>query len=132
MSLCADCFQKGDHEGHDYNMFRSQAGGACDCGDSSVMRPSGFCSAHQPDPEGSEEERKPGAPEELTLIASLILPRLLHRLLVTLRLNDQVSAIRESDLFIVKVLTFLTEMGDTMRTIVSQILIDDQVYSSLS
>ena len=44
MSLCADCFRNGNHEGHDYNMFRSQAGGACDCGDPSVMRESGFCS----------------------------------------------------------------------------------------
>jgi hypothetical protein len=24
-------------------MFKSQAGGACDCGDASVMRKSGFC-----------------------------------------------------------------------------------------
>ena len=30
-------------QGHDYNMFKSQAGGACDCGDASVMRESGFC-----------------------------------------------------------------------------------------
>lgn len=22
MSLCAECFQKGNHEGHDFNMFR--------------------------------------------------------------------------------------------------------------
>ncbi len=38
MSLCAECFKKGNHEGHDFNMFRSQAGGACDCGDDSVMK----------------------------------------------------------------------------------------------
>ena len=44
MSLCAECFRHGNHEGHDYNMFKSQAGGACDCGDPSVMRESGFCS----------------------------------------------------------------------------------------
>lgn len=44
MSLCAECFRNGNHEGHDYNMFKSQAGGACDCGDPSVMRESGFCS----------------------------------------------------------------------------------------
>lgn len=41
MSLCADCFQAGNHEGHDFNMFRSQAGGACDCGDVSVMKKEG-------------------------------------------------------------------------------------------
>ena len=44
MSLCEECFRHGNHEGHDYNMFKSQAGGACDCGDPSVMRESGFCS----------------------------------------------------------------------------------------
>lgn len=41
MSICADCFHGGDHTGHDFNMFRSLAGGACDCGDTSVMKPSG-------------------------------------------------------------------------------------------
>ena len=41
MSLCADCFLAGDHEGHDFNMFKSQAGGACDCGDDTVMKKEG-------------------------------------------------------------------------------------------
>lgn len=47
MSLCANCFLNGDHTGHDFNMFRSPAGGACDCGDSFVMKPSGFCKDHK-------------------------------------------------------------------------------------
>jgi E3 ubiquitin-protein ligase UBR3 len=42
MSICADCFHAGNHEGHDFNMFKSQAGGACDCGDDSVMSRSGY------------------------------------------------------------------------------------------
>jgi len=42
MSLCSDCFHAGDHTGHDFNMFRSGAGGACDCGDSTVMKPIGY------------------------------------------------------------------------------------------
>ena len=42
MSICADCFHGGDHKGHDYNMFRSQAGGACDCGDENVMKKEGW------------------------------------------------------------------------------------------
>lgn len=42
MSLCADCFHAGNHEGHDFNMFKSQAGGACDCGDENVMKPEGY------------------------------------------------------------------------------------------
>jgi E3 ubiquitin-protein ligase UBR3 len=37
MSLCAPCFEAGNHEGHDFNMFKSGAGGACDCGDINVM-----------------------------------------------------------------------------------------------
>lgn len=34
--------QEGNHEGHDFNMFRSQAGGACDCGNAAVMKESGY------------------------------------------------------------------------------------------
>lgn len=41
MSLCADCFLAGNHDGHDFNMFKSQAGGACDCGDDTVMKKEG-------------------------------------------------------------------------------------------
>ena len=41
MSICADCFHAGNHEGHDFNMFKSQAGGACDCGDENVMKREG-------------------------------------------------------------------------------------------
>lgn len=41
MSLCTECFKKGNHHEHDFNMFLSQAGGACDCGDTSVMKETG-------------------------------------------------------------------------------------------
>lgn len=41
MSLCTECFKKGNHQRHDFNMFLSQAGGACDCGDTSVMKETG-------------------------------------------------------------------------------------------
>lgn len=49
MYFLTACFERGNHEGHDYNMFRSEAGGACDCGDPHVMSPSGFCPRHGPD-----------------------------------------------------------------------------------
>lgn len=42
MSICRDCFRRGDHSTHDFNMFLSQAGGACDCGDTSVMKEDGY------------------------------------------------------------------------------------------
>ncbi|PIO68792.1 hypothetical protein TELCIR_09404 [Teladorsagia circumcincta] len=41
MSLCASCFQAANHEGHDFTRFFSREGGACDCGNSDVIRPMG-------------------------------------------------------------------------------------------
>jgi len=127
MSLCAECFQKGNHEGHDYNMFRSQAGGACDCGDPSVMKESGFCSSHQP----GVSDRKPRAPHDLTCVAKAILPRLLYRLVLQLRKNSP-DALRDTDDFLTNVLTSMTEMGAAMRAVMTGPLIDPQVYSSLA
>ncbi|KJE91113.1 ubiquitin ligase E3 [Capsaspora owczarzaki ATCC 30864] len=60
-SICAACFEKGNHVGHDYSMFRSFTGGACDCGDSGVMKASGFCADHcvsDPETRRQKEERE--------------------------------------------------------------------------
>lgn len=127
MSLCAECFQKGNHEGHDYNMFRSQAGGACDCGDPSVMKESGFCSCHQP----GVSDRKPKAPHDLTCVGKVILPRLLHRLLVQLRKNSP-DALQESEEFVTGVLNSMTEMGAAMRAVMTSSLVESSFYASLS
>lgn len=42
MSLCSSCFKNSNHEGHDFNRFFSQAGGACDCGNVDVLKESGY------------------------------------------------------------------------------------------
>ncbi|VDL64463.1 unnamed protein product [Nippostrongylus brasiliensis] len=42
MSLCASCFQSANHEGHDFTRFFSREGGACDCGNSDVIKPIGY------------------------------------------------------------------------------------------
>jgi E3 ubiquitin-protein ligase UBR3 len=76
MSICAECFKNGDHVGHDFNMFRSGAGGACDCGDESVMNPKGFCSKH-----GCHVKREVQVPDELIKCSEIILSNLLYRLL---------------------------------------------------
>ena len=81
MSLCAECFHLGDHEGHDFNMFKSQAGGACDCGDVSVMRKEGFCTRHGPDHVASSAQ----IPVELSCVPSVILPHVLFRLVLQVR-----------------------------------------------
>lgn len=73
-------------------MFRSQAGGACDCGDASVMKESGFCVRHGP---GAGVD-KPVAPKDLLCVAEAMLPRLLHRLVVQLRKNSADGKCRAS------------------------------------
>lgn len=83
MSLCIDCFLSGDHEGHDFNMFRSQAGGACDCGDPFVMKESGFCSHHRPKSPGVDKNKLP--PNSLLCMANEVVPRLLYYLVLYLR-----------------------------------------------
>ncbi|XP_058960015.2 E3 ubiquitin-protein ligase ubr3 [Pocillopora verrucosa] len=76
MSLCADCFHAGNHEGHDFNMFKSQAGGACDCGDEDVMKSDGFCSRH-----GRKDTHVIRTPPPALLdMAKFVIPRLCLRL----------------------------------------------------
>ncbi|CAL8143832.1 unnamed protein product [Orchesella dallaii] len=48
LSLCTDCFHQGNHEGHDFIVFRSETGGACDCGEIDVIKESGCCIHHGP------------------------------------------------------------------------------------
>ncbi|KAG8189542.1 hypothetical protein JTE90_008502 [Oedothorax gibbosus] len=45
MTLYTQCFHEGDHEGHEFKMYRS-AGGFCDCGDKNLLRETGFCPRH--------------------------------------------------------------------------------------
>ena len=47
-SVCVRCFQAGNHEGHDYIMYRSETGGVCDCGDLESWSAHGCCDAHRP------------------------------------------------------------------------------------
>ncbi|XP_015779823.1 PREDICTED: E3 ubiquitin-protein ligase UBR3-like [Acropora digitifera] len=122
MSLCADCFHAGNHEGHDFNMFKSQAGGACDCGDEDVMKKEGFCDRH-----GVKESRGQSTPPgDLLAMAQIVIPRLCLRLHKQLRcmdpsLIDQVSdGMTDAEVLV----NFLVQLSDTntMKTIVAQSL----------
>ncbi|XP_060847929.1 uncharacterized protein LOC132927424 isoform X2 [Rhopalosiphum padi] len=102
MSLCGDCFKRGDHTGHDFNMFRSQAGGACDCGDTSVMKPDGFCRKHSStnNIDGTSTSSNSGCkqpPADLLRVAERIMPRLLLRLVQYLRENSKIADSRASN-----------------------------------
>ncbi|XP_062861550.1 E3 ubiquitin-protein ligase ubr3 isoform X2 [Trichomycterus rosablanca] len=137
MSLCAECFNNGDHTGHDFNMFRSQAGGACDCGDSNVMRESGFCRRHRL----KTGENVPSVPRDLLLMSEMVLPRFIISTIQYLRegytepesatdrdlqkvlqqLEPQISFLEE-----------LTKMGGAMRTVLTKILTNQQTFKELS
>ncbi|KAL7715359.1 E3 ubiquitin-protein ligase [Entamoeba marina] len=43
--ICAECFQAGNHENHDY-IVKESDGFTCDCGDEKYWKPSGFCKNH--------------------------------------------------------------------------------------
>ncbi len=143
MSLCADCFKDGNHEGHDFNFFKSQAGGACDCGDSSVMRESGFCSQHH-GPNANRNTTEP--PSKLMCVAEFMVPRIVLRLIQHLRDNaipsnadmepaGQLSkceqVINKADLFL-KLLHDFSSLGSAMRTVMTKCLIDPQTYQRLT
>ncbi|CAL8073578.1 unnamed protein product [Orchesella dallaii] len=139
MSLCAECFQRGNHKGHDFNMFRSQAGGACDCGDTNVMKESGFCYLHGPHANsrqrhGADDEN--AAPPDLLCVANAMLPRLVLRLIQHLRLNSTslnglLGAVTSADRFI-EMLHHLSSMGAAMRQVITHALTNPQIYKTLT
>ena len=44
-AVCADCFQGGEHKGHDYRIVHTSSG-CCDCGDPTAWKRRGFCKDH--------------------------------------------------------------------------------------
>ncbi len=145
MSLCADCFKDGNHEGHDYNYFKSQAGGACDCGDSSVMRESGFCSQHHgANASSKKSDIKP--PSDLMCVAENMIPRIVLRLLQHLRVNvvpstvniepkevlsQSEKVINQADKFLMLLHDFCS-LGSAMRSVMTKCLIDPTSYQQLT
>lgn len=47
-SVCVACFKAGNHTGHDTIVYRSETGGACDCGDTEAWAVEGCCERHRP------------------------------------------------------------------------------------
>uniref|UniRef100_A0A668U045 E3 ubiquitin-protein ligase n=1 Tax=Oreochromis aureus TaxID=47969 RepID=A0A668U045_OREAU len=137
MSLCAECFNNGDHTGHDFNMFRSQAGGACDCGDSNVMRESGFCRRHRL----RTGENIPSIPRDLLLMSEMVLPRFILCIIQYLRdgyVEPDTSTERDLQKVLqqlepqISFLEELTKMGGAMRTVLTKILTNQQAFKELS
>ncbi|XP_032517089.2 E3 ubiquitin-protein ligase Ubr3 [Danaus plexippus] len=133
MSICRECFHRGDHSTHDFNMFLSQAGGACDCGDNSVMKEDGFCSNH-----GNKCPHPGIAPAELMCVAEAMMPRLILRLLQHFRENSTGAAnsdnyrvaVQECEGYVQMLMEF-NNMGDLMRSAMTKALINPQMYRNL-
>ncbi|XP_019636139.1 PREDICTED: E3 ubiquitin-protein ligase UBR3-like isoform X5 [Branchiostoma belcheri] len=136
MSLCADCFQAGNHAGHDFNMFRSQAGGACDCGDTSVMKTSGFCHRHGP----GRNMNVPPCPHDVLAVAEAIIPRILLRVVQHFRdhcrpgtdgYEADMDAVHDAD-SVLSYLHDLTRMGAAMRKVLTHFLTNPQTYKNFT
>jgi len=150
MSLCAECFEKADHEGHDYSRFFSTVGGCCDCGNPDVMDPKGFCRFHR---EGAPREAEQ-PPLENTVILRYVLVKLLTRTLVVLRrwvkyynsfmeymkmnIKDTPSCMMSTNNVIehgikpiVNLLTDLSEGGSVVTDILIELLLDTNLYKEL-
>ncbi|XP_076160459.1 ubr3 ubiquitin ligase isoform X2 [Ptiloglossa arizonensis] len=131
MSLCTECFKNGNHYRHDFNMFLSQAGGACDCGDISVMKETGFCDRH-----GSKAAVcKSAAPSDLLCVAEAMMPRIILRLIQHLRDNFKFGGlhyytIQSAERYLTMLLDF-NKMGALMRHVMTSALTNPQKYKSL-
>ncbi|XP_052682389.1 E3 ubiquitin-protein ligase ubr3-like [Crassostrea angulata] len=135
MSLCYECFHSGNHEGHDFNMFRSQAGGACDCGDINVLNKSGFCSRHGPD----RKNLNMTPPTDLLAIAEALMPRVILRLIHHFRDNCKPMAYRDTFSLAMNdaehFLSFmhsLSDMGAAMRRVMGLALTNTTMYKYLT
>lgn len=129
MSICRDCFKKGDHTNHDFNMFLSQAGGACDCGDTSVMKAEGFCSDHGI----NNRANKVPVPKNLLAVAEALTPKLLFRMLQHFRdcSNSPTSHAYNNAAYLCEefanMLIDLNNMGEIMRKVMTRALINPDV-----
>lgn len=115
-------------------MFLSQAGGACDCGDTSVMKETGFCDRHGP----NKSVNKSAAPSDLMCIAEAMMPRIILRLIQHLREHSKTGtldaykcAIQDADSFITMLLDF-NNMGALMRHVMTTALTNPQMYRLLT
>eukprot|EP00116_Pleurobrachia_bachei_P000505 sb/3460767/ len=121
MSLCADCFENGEHEGHDFNMFKSGAGGACDCGNHEVMKQQGFCSRHGP----KAAKNTKSVSEDVTLMVRLVVPKLINFLICKMEhaIAENHGKVDKTDEEAAKLLLQLCEMGDVTRKIVAEAML---------
>ncbi|CAH8487067.1 unnamed protein product [Dicrocoelium dendriticum] len=130
MSLCSSCFTSGNHIGHDFNKFKSLAGGACDCGDPTVMLPSGYCRYHGPD----KVHNRPRPPEELVAPLRCLLSHFLSALLFwfwELCTSSDPTTLTDEVAPALYILHVLHACGWVTQKMIADVLIDHHVFTRL-
>ncbi|VIO94812.1 Zinc finger in N-recognin family protein [Brugia malayi] len=141
MSLCSSCFKNSNHDGHDFNRFFSQAGGACDCGDVDVLNESGFCFRHGPN------ARRPPVPSpDIVSLGEFIIPKLFVRLFLCFRgWTRQYNACKDGSSresfsnhlvnrahILIELIQELVDCGGPIRDVIIGNLLDRQLYHDLN
>ncbi len=121
----------------------SAAGGACDCGDSFVMKPEGFCQNHQ---SKCSDHNKQLPPNSLLCIANEMVPKLLFYLVLYLRENNFSrtyfklcfcqfvfstffsSENKKANALLSDVFIYLNDLGTMMQDIICRALTDPILY----
>ncbi|VDK82056.1 unnamed protein product [Dibothriocephalus latus] len=130
MSLCGRCFATGNHEGHDFNKFKSLCGGACDCGDAAVIRPSGICRFHGED----KVANRPEPPRELVAVLEFLLPSVFSALMFWFWeqcRGDSPIILTEDTVPLLFFLHRLHACGWVAQKLMADVLIDEQVFEDL-
>ncbi|VDK87628.1 unnamed protein product [Litomosoides sigmodontis] len=141
MSLCSSCFKNSNHDGHDFNRFFSQAGGACDCGNVDVLKESGFCFRHGPN------ARRPPIPSpNIVSLGEFIIPKLFVRLFLSFRgWAKQYNACKDGSskesfsnhivdrtCILIELIQELVDYGGPIRDVIIRNLLDPQLYHDLN
>ena len=121
--LCLDCFFNGNHDGHKYAVDPDSYG-SCDCGDSSQLKPSGFCKFHK----GllDDENPKNDLGEELTnLLTDVIFKAAFSSLSKFTNNNVQFASV------ILNFLSSFLEFGEIFRRLLSISLTEKTDFKNL-
>uniref|UniRef100_A0A5K3FC77 E3 ubiquitin-protein ligase n=1 Tax=Mesocestoides corti TaxID=53468 RepID=A0A5K3FC77_MESCO len=129
MSLCGACFTAGNHENHDFNKFKSMCGGACDCGDQSVIRSSGNCRFHGAD----KVANRPCPPKELTAVLEFLLPSVMKALMFWFwdRSKGEEVSLTETEAPLLYFLHRLHACGWVTQKLMADVLINPDIYQNL-
>ena len=121
--ICVNCFEAGDHEGHDFYISKSDYG-CCDCGDIFAWKSSGFCNRH-PGPMAGDDPT--ARLEAWTLKVGLAVVRSVESHILSLIVAEDYTQVCSSHPEVIdSLLSFLIELNrlhDGLRRIIGNELL---------